>query len=52
MFMRDGTVMEQGTHEDLMANENSEYASLVQMLSKDDNLHDDSLDGNNVFFML
>ncbi|XP_015928465.1 ATP-binding cassette sub-family C member 12 [Parasteatoda tepidariorum] len=35
IFMRDGTIMEQGTHTELMAKD-SEYASLIQMLSKDD----------------
>ncbi|GIY19081.1 multidrug resistance-associated protein 5 [Caerostris extrusa] len=40
LFMRDGSVVEQGTHEELMAND-SEYASFVQMMSKDDNLREE-----------
>ncbi|KAF8763919.1 Multidrug resistance-associated protein 5 like [Argiope bruennichi] len=40
LFMRDGTIVEQGTHQELMAND-SEYASLIQMLSKDDNFRND-----------
>ncbi|GFY57332.1 multidrug resistance-associated protein 5 [Trichonephila inaurata madagascariensis] len=41
LFMRDGTIMEQGTHQELMASD-SGYASLIQMLSKDDNLRMDT----------
>lgn len=43
--MRDGTIVEQGTHQELMEKD-SEYASLIQILSKDDNLREDSLKGN------
>ncbi|KAG8201881.1 hypothetical protein JTE90_027360 [Oedothorax gibbosus] len=42
IFMRDGTIVEQGTHEELMVKD-AEYANLIQMLSKDDNLREDSL---------
>ncbi|GFY68674.1 multidrug resistance-associated protein 5 [Trichonephila inaurata madagascariensis] len=41
LFMRDCTIMEQGTHQELMASD-SGYASLIQMLSKDDNLRMDT----------
>lgn len=35
VYMRDGKIIEQGTHEDLMMKE-SEYSALIQALSKDD----------------
>lgn len=48
--MRDGTIVEQGTHQELMAND-SEYASLIQMLSKDENLRSDIVESMHFYYI-